>query len=116
MGIKEQLAAGVRKGTEAAQRFYGMKSKAEVAQNETYLRELQRRDQLAQEAAIKAKRLPTTLERFGGRIALVTNFKGEGNKGRNIVDKLVELGFNESEYLKIDTIISRKKNWPAVGF
>lgn len=110
MRIKDQIYQGLRRGTTIARdAFEDAMANTERARTKAYMEGMRRREASRLEGQKKAERLPDTILRFGGRVALVTNFSGAQDTGLNIAQSLVDRGFSESEYLIVDALISMNK-------
>lgn len=68
-----------------------------------------------QELCERGTKLPETIERFGGRVALVTNFgaapgtTGPRQIGLNIADALLDHGFRDADELVVNSLYSMRK-------
>jgi hypothetical protein len=76
-----------------------------------------RRGEIAREQELRERaiKLPETIEKFGGRVALVTNFgaapgeTGPRQIGLNIADALLERGFGDADELVVNSLYSMRK-------
>jgi hypothetical protein len=77
---------------------------------EEYWKMRERELRLLDAQSKSAERLPQTIARFGGRVALVTNFDYvTAEKAERTADLLMDRGFGASEYLMVDALYSLDK-------